>query len=228
MNSIGQLRSVQIINDNKIEKMNDAFKYEQNLINTNIVFEDPYAFLREDDGITERNFKNEEVYYVVFSIKQNLQTELNINIALVNGTSSSKEKQIIKNIKMKRGNEENNFEIIFQPRFNDYEKLFFILERTNEDYIGRPRKIELKNCKIYKVINLMDKMETDIDYISEIGIQAREGSLFSLNGEGIRIGRNGVYELHFDGIKITQIGVIEQESLKKGNNFIIDYKYVTK
>lgn len=229
MSSIGQLRSIQILNDDKIQRLNDGITYEQNLINTNLVFEDPYAFLREDDGFSKRKFKSGEDYYITFTIKQDLQTRLNINIALVNGDIFSKEKQIIKNIILKPGNGEINFELIFKPRYNNYDKLFFILERTNDDYNMAPRKIQLYNCRINKIVNLINKMESDIDYVTEIGIQAEEGSLFSLNGEEIRIGRSGIYELHFDGIKITQVGAIESLlHSKKDNNFIIDYKYISK
>lgn len=55
--------------------------------------------------------------------------------------------------------------------------------------------------------------------VTKIGIQANPFTYFLINGEPIRVGRNGIYELQ--GININSLYAVPLSA----DNFIIDYLY---
>ena len=64
-----------------------------------------------------------------------------------------------------------------------------------------------------------DGEKHSFEYVSKLGIQAPEGTIFKINNKEFEIGPSGILE--FDDVKITSI--ISPKAL--GSDVIIDYEY---
>lgn len=113
------------------------------------------------------------------------------------------------------------FEKIFSP-LEEYPYLGFVLHRDSFDE-STPRQVALTVDKIGIINNVKPEGNTPF---TKIGLQAKPGSLFCINGEEIRVGKSGVYEIN-NGIPITFFGTADNEVVnnKFKNNFILDYAY---
>lgn len=73
--------------------------------------------------------------------------------------------------------------------------------------------------ELMEKVNEEYQIDASIVGISHIGIQARPGALFELNGEIIQMGRSGSYELSNDLVFIESIRPLSLDT------FIFDFKY---
>ena len=113
------------------------------------------------------------------------------------------------------------FEKIFSP-LEEYPYLGFVLHRDSFDE-STPRQVTLEVDKIGIINNIKPNGNVPL---TKIGLQAKPGSLFCINGEQIRVGKSGVYEIN-SGIPITFFGTADNEIVNNSfkNNFILDYAY---
>ena len=84
-----------------------------------------------------------------------------------------------------------DIEFIFSP-FASFNAIVFTMQRTAEDY-ATPRYATIVYQELSKINNLLPSLGASSLY--KIGVQSRPGFLMCINGEEIRIGRNGIYEL---------------------------------
>jgi hypothetical protein len=74
---------------------------------------------------------------------------------------------------------------------------------------------------IAEATELMDNSNyISVSSIDKLGVQARPGSIFAINGEPIRIGKTGTYELIFNEVYVNSLKVLSQDQ------FLFDYKYI--
>lgn len=197
-------------------------------------FIDPYA---------EVSFNTQESYYLNFSVKRK-DSEQNIKLKAI---GENNKEQIIQVFKVPQStikkdntqliNENNNeeeidfFETVFS--LNDtYNILVWQLTRTEDDYNknfqevdGTPgRIINIEECNLYivkNILNILKQNNSNLQYLTKIGIQGPPLMLMSINRQQIRIGKNGIYELN-NGINITSIGFIPKN---ENDFFIMDFEY---
>ena len=122
------------------------------------------------------------------------------------------------------------FEVVFTPNAV-YDQIIWELQRTFLDYqmeYGRTIEVEiLQFTQLINVLTNLMQIYPDLTYLTKIGIQGPPLMLMCINGEQIRIGRNGIYEINNEAIKITSISFIPKESTlsNKQDYFIMDFEY---
>lgn len=151
------------------------------------------------------------------------------------GVSNNNE-QIIGKYNISAASNSNNeefeiFEVVFSSN-TTYNQIVWELQRNMLDYqiqektddnsenvSGRVAKIVIiEFAEINNIIDIIPK--DDIDYLTKIGIQGPPSLLMCINGQQIRLGRNGIYEIN-NGIHINFIGFIPHEN----DYFLMDYEY---
>ena len=91
------------------------------------------------------------------------------------------------------------------------------MQRTSEDYreeSGEHRSASVSDIEIRPVVNKIINKK-----IRKLGVQGPPSMLMCINGEPIRIGKNGIYELNNPNINIDFLSFIP----KLNDFFIIDY-----
>lgn len=84
-----------------------------------------------------------------------------------------------------------DIEFVFTP-FATFNTLLFKMQRTAEDYVI-PRYATIVYQELSQINNLLPSL--NVSSLYKIGVQSRPGFLMCINGEEIRIGKNGIYEL---------------------------------
>ena len=124
-----------------------------------------------------------------------------------------------------------SFEIIISPN-SSYNQIIWQMQREYVDYItketidgetydGRVAIIQVNTFgQVVNVINSLQINSQDIA-LSKVGIQGPPSLLMCINGEQIRIGKNGIYEIN-NSIQITFLGFIPKSA---SDYFIVDYEY---
>lgn len=142
----------------------------------------------------------------------------------------------------------NNF-CVFKPLVGDYNFLAFRIVRRAKDYStklnldeiknddryaawfssnkkteydGRFLKLEPKDISLYTLDNVLKTLkDTEQKFIIQrLGIQGRPGMLFAIDGEEMKLNKNGIYEVSYDNLNIQHIGFLNQE-----DDFILDITY---
>lgn len=143
-----------------------------------------------------------------------------------------------------KGYQDNTYSYLFTPnRADKFEYLIFKLDRDVEDFVysnedgGNGRCLQpnetltpsimnsyVFDIKLETLTNLFDKITNDGTVI-RVGIQAPTGTLFSLGGEQMKIGRRGIYE-NTEDINLTTLSIVPPTIPNGylGNTILIDYK----
>lgn len=159
-----------------------------------------------------------------FTLKLKNQTQ--------SGVSNNNE-QIIGKYNISKASNSNSeefeiFEVVFSSN-TTYNQIVWELQRNmldyqiqetiddnNESISGRIAKIDI--IEFAEINNIIDII--DIDYLTKIGIQGPPSLLMCINGQQIRLGRNGIYEIN-NGIHINFVGFVPHEN----DYFLMDYEY---
>lgn len=144
-------------------------------------------------------------YYIRFKVQKGAIAQ-KVALKLLSETKE----QTIKTFSLGAGSGEVEFEVVFSPKTNVYQQIYFESEQEIDFEIE-------KLCSIYNILQTLQ-----LNSLKQLGVQGPTNLLMCINGEEIRIGRTGIYEIN-NGIKITSLGFVVEPDDKK--NFIIDYQY---
>ena len=175
-------------------------------------------------------FNNQNSYYLQFKVKQKIDSEQKFYLKLKNSIEAEDNEQLINTFVIPAGNSTMFFEVVFTPNAV-YDQIIWELQRTFLDYqmeYGRTIEVEiLQFTQLINVLTNLMQIYPDLTYLTKIGIQGPPLMLMCINGEQIRIGRNGIYEINNEAIKITSISFIPKESTlsNKQDYFIMDFEY---
>lgn len=138
-----------------------------------------------------------------------------------------------------------HFDLAFSPKYNlnnGYKYLLLEIDRNSienqtlqyvdsgQTYYGTFLDRQNISYSLYSVKNLIGipndnnspEIATESNNLNHIGVWGHPEQILIINGEEIKIGRNGFYELN--DYKITRLGVINDANVDD-SNFIIDYEY---
>lgn len=170
------------------------------------------------------DLNNRTYYYIKFAVTP-LQTDQNIRLQISAGNENSLDtyaEQFIQSYRVPNQYATNSsklyFETIIAPNAN-YSTIWWKLQRTSEDYreeSGEHRSASISDVEIRPVVNKIINKK-----IRKLGVQGPPSMLMCINGEPIRIGKNGIYELNNPNINIDFLSFIP----KLNDFFIIDYQY---
>lgn len=160
-------------------------------------------------------------YYIHFSVKQKSAIQ-HFKLKLLNTTIASDNEQTIEYITVAAAipNQQQpsyvDFELVFTPNAS-YNKIVWELQSNdvndsiNVSYFGKVEDI---------ISSYLSSHFSDLTALIKIGVQGPPGLIMCINGEQIRLGRNGIYEIN-NGLKITSIGFVPKDS----DYFIMDFEY---
>lgn len=162
-------------------------------------------------------------YYLKTDFYCNPTSEIQLEIYLKNSRLETDNMQYIGShiIKLGPDNAISPFEIVLTPN-NYYDYIVFKIVRTLEDYQQEARQVKIQEASIefYSIINLLTTV-IQPNILKKIGVQAPSGTLMSINGEQIRVGKSGIYEI-MEEIDINSIGFVVKDD---SSYFILDYQY---
>lgn len=206
-------------------EMSDAIKFQDKAIN-----------LTGNNQLqsTDETRTKMHSYFLRYKVYKNADSEQLIKLHLTNTNKTTDNTQKLNQVVVPRGDatEFVTFELVITPNAT-YNQINFILERLADEYLsitpnpdgtfGRMMNIEIEYCE--EIINIIDTyLNPSINnkgQLKQIGIQGPPGTIMSIDGEEIRIGRSGIYEIN-NGITISFLGVIVHNNDKY---FILDYQY---
>lgn len=124
-----------------------------------------------------------------------------------------------------------SFELIIAPN-SAYNQLIWQMQRDVLDYTTQETidgetfngRVPIINVETFsEIVNTIDSFQINSQNtaLSKVGIQGPPSLLMCINGEQIRIGKNGIYEIS-NSIQITFLGFIPKSA---SDYFIIDYEY---
>lgn len=239
MYNIGQFRASLDRNFYLTDLLNsstgEAVEYKQvTTISSTIVFSEAYKRFSGDAVMNNQNS-----YYLRFSVMQRTDSEQTFSLKLNNSTQQEDNKQLIETYTINQNAQGANqifFEIIISPNAQ-YDEIIWELNRTDADFrvytqengqstaeniIGR--KMIVKIYEFAKLINIVQTLQEgsypNLKYLTKIGIQGPPALLTCINGQQIRLGRNGIYEIN-NGINVTSINFIPNNN----DYFIMDFEY---
>lgn len=210
---------------------------ETSLSGNSLKFIDQYISLSDEPSLTSNNS-----YYLRFQVKKrspvsmgsmNDNGDQDIYLKLQHSDNSNTNEQILKKyfISAKEDPNKNEdeyeiFEIVFTPN-TEYDQITWELHRVGIDYAidqtdddnTYGRLAEINDIKLFKIKN---KKDNNAQELTKIGIQGPPSLLMCINGQQIRLGRNGIYEIN-NGIPINFVGFVPYNHQNK--NFFMDYEY---
>ena len=186
--------------------------------------------------------QNLHYYYLNFKIKRRNdengnQQVFRLKLQRVENDAVVKE-QFIKLFKVPNAPQQEDenrnyisFEIIISPN-SSYNQLIWQMQREYVDYITREtidgqsyngRVPIIQVITFGQVINIINSLQINSQNtaLSKVGIQGPPSLLMCINGEQIRIGKNGIYEIN-NTIQVTFLGFIPKSA---SEYFIVDYEY---
>lgn len=95
-------------------------------------------------------------------------------------------------------------------------------------FSGRFPQIDANtDLEVYYLPNLLASNSAAQHYITKIGLQARPGTAFSINGEELHMNKTGIYELSYPGLDIYHISVASSKYDDESGvgPFILNYTY---
>ena len=161
-------------------------------------------------------------YYISFSVPASNKVQ-KIELILTGTENDTEISQYLTTItvpKKTRNSMSFPFQFIFTPYHNNL-TLTWVLQRNYFSERSEPCP-NINNLIIKQLTNILQEQndENKIYTITKIGLQGPVGTLFCLNGEPLRIGKNGIYELE-ENIDIKFFGV----ALNSNSYCIADLKY---
>ena len=150
---------------------------------------------------------NTNNYYFHGKIKR-MRTDQTFYIKLVNYDSNEIE-QYLKAITVGAGdpNDWVDIELVFTPYIN-FDCILFDLQRTISDYAEEVRYPIIIYEELSLINNLIVRKIGDGVKLIKLGVQSRPGLLLCINGEEIRVAKNGIYELKNGVITVNFFSVI--------------------
>lgn len=208
-----------------------------------------YSIAQIDTTIVSINFKdicgqlsgdnvmnNQNCYYLHFKVKKRSDSIQSFYLKLKNSLKTEDNEQIIEQYTvdsvMAGVDQWAYFEVIISPNA-EYDQIIWELQRINTDFnnsdnqsqkqqIGRIMNIEIQSyAQLVDIVTTLKNTYPKLKYLTKIGIQGPPALLTCINGEQIRLGRNGIYEIN-NGIKITSISFVPKSS---DDYFIMDFEY---
>ena len=168
---------------------------------------------------------NTNCYYIRFEIKKKVDDIQIIRLKLRDTQATEDNEQLIEIFEIGAGDGETvPLEIIIAPN-NSYNQIVWELQRTTDDYRKTSRQIQIEIKEFAQLINIMGRLtanNSNVRYLTKIGIQGPPSLLTCINREQIRLGKNGIYELNNNKIKITYIGFVPRSLI---DYFILDFEY---
>lgn len=211
---------------------------ERNLLEgeNSLPVSDPCYFL--SNGTLDFN----KTYMLKFVIDYHLQNisetgnehkEYDFEVLLVKNGGS--EKQTLKEIFVdahihtsSNSEETKEYVCIFKPLINTFNGISFRLTRVSEDFTNQMRQLNIQSVELVELANLLtDKLyqsNTDgsstkkFTSIQRVGLQGKPGALFSIDGEEMKLNKNGIYEITYDNLDIQHIGWVQ-------GDFLLDIAY---
>jgi hypothetical protein len=168
-------------------------------------------FVFYDECLIVNSLSLDAHYYLHAKIKSFQSASQTFDIYLVKYDDiGSNQKQFVKKITIPQGNKIwNDLEFIFTPLAEDFDCILFERQKVTEDYISGT---QLYSQILYEELSLI---KTDIlqgRELIKMGIQSRPGLITCINGEEIRLGKNGTYEIKNGIIKVNFFSVISAAS----------------
>lgn len=124
--------------------------------------------------------------------------------------------------------ETKEYVCIFKPLIDTFDGISFRLTRIGEDFTKQMRQLNIQSVELVELANLLaDKLyQFNIDgsstkkftSIQRVGLQGKPGALFSIDGEEMKLNKNGIYEITYDNLDIQHIGWVQ-------GDFLLDIAY---
>lgn len=124
--------------------------------------------------------------------------------------------------------ETKEYVCIFRPLIDTFNGISFRLTRISEDFTNQERQLNIIDVELVELANLLtDKLyqsNTDgsstkkFTSIQRVGLQGKPGALFSIDGEEMKLNKNGIYEITYDNLDIQHIGWVQ-------GDFLLDIAY---
>lgn len=167
--------------------------------------------------MTFGNYQDNSTFYLKFKIKNESNNATDINLKLIlSETASNSQGQIIKTFTLPSYNNIQTHDLIFTS-YNNFIGIRWeqvvILENLQNNSLSN---YSIFDVELYKLAKILPIGNTKI---TKLGIQAPPSAQVAINGQPIRIGRNGIFEL-IQSIDISSIHIAP----KIGEAFLIDYK----
>ena len=106
---------------------------------------------------------------------------------------------------------------IFQPLIT-FDTILLKLQLTLYDLQNKsPREIQVEGATIKELKNILNTAETRTS-LERIGLQGKPGALFAIDGEEMKLNKNGIYEISYDNLDVQHIGWVE-------GDFLLDITY---
>ena len=212
---------------------------ERNLLEgeNSLPVSDPVYFL--SNGTLDFN----KTYMLKFVIDYHLQNipetenehkEYDFEVLLVKNGGS--EKQSLKEIFVDahihtslNSKETKEYVCILKPLIDTFDGISFRLTRIKDDFTQQQmRQLNIQSVELVELANLLaDKLyqfNTDgsstkkFTSIQRVGLQGKPGALFSIDGEEMKLNKNGIYEITYDNLDIQHIGWVQ-------GDFLLDIAY---
>lgn len=185
-------------------------------------------------------FQNLHYYYLKFKIQKksyggNHPQVFSLKLQRIENENIIKEQFIktlmVPDMPIEVNDEYVSFELIIAPN-SAYNQLIWQMQRDVLDYTTQETidgetfngRVPIINVETFsEIVNTIDSFQINSQNtaLSKVGIQGPPSLLMCINGEQIRIGKNGIYEIS-NSIQITFLGFIPKSA---SDYFIIDYEY---
>lgn len=197
-----------------------------------------YSMKARDSEITI--FQNLHYYYLKFKVQKKSYGGshpqiFSLKLQRIENENIIKEQFIktftVPDMPIEISDEYVSFELIIAPN-SAYNQLIWQMQRDVLDYTtqeiidgetfnGRTAIINVETFS--EIVNTIDSFQigSQSTALSKVGIQGPPSLLMCINGEQIRIGKNGIYEIS-NSVQITFLGFIPKSA---SDYFIIDYEY---
>ena len=176
---------------------------------------------------------NQNHYYLQFTVQKRQDSEQVFYLKLCNTSQSEDNTQLIEEYKVAKGTGSSKFEVIIVPNSN-YDQIIWQLQRIGDDYTirntdgtyGRIMNVTVNSyTQLIDIMPILKLKYTGMRYLTKIGIQGPPSLLMCINGQQIRLGKNGIYEIN-NGINITSINFVPKKlSSNNLEYFIMDFEY---
>lgn len=209
---IGQLRSSDIG-----ESWGKTIALQAGTMVTNPSFDKKDGIITLTSG---EKFSSNEAYYIECKVMKTTNSQT-IALKLINDAIDSNYIQLgMLNIPAKANDNDKTetVRLCFKPTSGSYSKLLFFLYSEGKE--GSNLESTINGYTVSNLITSTISTET-FGSIVQLGVQAKPGFKFVIDGEEIEVGRTGIYELPVEPYSIDYFGVIN----KNKDNFIIDYKF---
>lgn len=230
MYRIGQFRRTQLDSYSTELEMSLDRQQKEGITSTDLLFYNRCGNLF-GDNIVNRFYS----YYLRFGVTQRPDSEQVFYLKLHNPDQINDNEQLIENFVVGRGTGTTYFEVIITPNAT-YNQILWELQRAPLDYTmenddgtyGRIMEVTIISfTRLVDVVGFLKSSYPDLSYLTKIGVQGPPSLLMSINGEQIRVGRNGIYEIN-NGINITSISFVPKTSTVSSDGleyFIMDFEY---